>query len=190
MLCLLVPLAFDFTRALDQMPGQLVAIAVALALVAACVTVLSVRQARYRYACLAALSVFLALPMLAQCELTSRASNDEHRSGIAFVMAHTRPDEAVFDGYMGYGLFRPHSYWWWFLHDEVQLMLSAHEKGAAIVQALERARPPVVLYDCWVEALEPVVDEYIRDHYEPTPLSQIWVRKTRTTLDVADVSSK
>ncbi len=136
---------------------------------------------------LAAVAAMLALPVLVQCHLTRTANNFEHRQAIDFVLARTGPNDFVFDGYMGYGLFRPHAYKWWFLHDETQLMLSEHERGQAIVEALSRHRPKIVLYDCWVEALEPVVHKYIRSHYAPTAMNQIWIAVDSTQHDGASL---
>jgi len=59
----------------------------------------------------------------------------------------------VFDGYSGYGVFRPHAYRYWFLHDEVQLMLSAEELGPKVIEAIQACRAPVVVLDQWSETL-------------------------------------
>jgi 4-amino-4-deoxy-L-arabinose transferase-like glycosyltransferase len=134
------------------------------------------RTERRRWVGTAIVALLLILPLSGEATLAIGASNQEHREAVAFVLAQTKPDESVFDGYMGYGVFRPHAYWWWFLHDEVQLMLPAQETGHGIVDALMRRRPKVVLYDCWIEQLGPPVHDYLRAHYRPTAYDQIWLR--------------
>ena len=132
---------------------------------------------------LLALAAFLALPLVEQGDYFLRQSNDAQRARLEFVLAHTDPDDAVFDGYSGYGVFRPHAYKYWFLHDEVQLMLTEEELGPKVIEAIEQCRAAVVVLDDWSKALPDMVASYLREKYEPTGFPDIRIR--RRTVDDA-----
>jgi len=93
------------------------------------------------------------------------------------VLETTDADDAVLTGWRGSAAFRPHAYFYPFLHAELQMMLSDAQRGADVVEALERVRPELVEYDRAVRALEPVVQDYVRRHYRPTGVGVFWRRR-------------
>ncbi len=103
-------------------------------------TLVGLRRARNPAWMVAAVALLLVFPVVEQADFLWQEPNDAQRARVAFVLAHTRPDEPVFDGYSGYGLFRPHAYRYWFLHEEVQQMLSREELEHGVIDALERSR--------------------------------------------------
>ena len=123
-------------------------------------------------------ALLLAYPLVQQVEWAASSSNASQRRAVDYVLATTTPTETVFDGYSGYGVFRPHAYRYWFLHDEVQLMLSERERTESIIAALEDRRPPLAIVDQWTRLLPQPVLDYIGSHYENTPLLDI---KRRTS---------
>ena len=123
------------------------------------------------------LAFFLAFPLTEQADWIQHNSNAEQRERVAYVLSHTDPHDTVFDGYSGFGVFRPHAYRYWFLHDEVQTMLSADERSTEIIQALEREKTPIVIADQYVTALPDSVRAYIDEHYERTRFPEIRERK-------------
>lgn len=125
------------------------------------------------------LALLLAFPVVEQWDYFRQQSNDRQRARVEFVLANTGPDDPVFDGYSGYGVFRPHAYRYWFLHDEVQLMLSDDERGPQVIEALERSRTPIAIVDRWSAALPTEVQRYISEKYRPTEFPDIRVRKPR-----------
>ena len=110
-------------------------------------------------------------------------TNADQRARLDYVLRTTGPDEPVFDGYSGFGVFRPHAYRYWFLHEEMQAMLTDEEKGAAVVRALERAQPPVVVVDGWVKTLPAVVREHVASRYDDTEFPDI--KRLRPTAAAA-----
>jgi Dolichyl-phosphate-mannose-protein mannosyltransferase len=123
------------------------------------------------------LAFFLAFPLVEQADWIHHNSNAEQRERVAYVLSHTGPNDTVFDGYSGFGVFRPHAYRYWFLHEEVQKMLSKDERSTKIIQALEREKTPIVIEDQYVAALPASVRAYIDNHYERTRYSEILKRK-------------
>jgi len=122
------------------------------------------------------LAVLLILPMAQQADWTPRHPNDGERARVDFIMRVTAATDPVFDGRSGFGVFRPHAYRYWFLHDEMQMMLSDAEKGPDIVRALETQRVPVVIVDEFTRLLPRVVLDYIATHYVDSPFPEIKLR--------------
>lgn len=123
------------------------------------------------------LAALLALPVVQQLDWTPRHRNDVERQRVQYVLSRTTPQQAVFDGRSGWGVFRPHAYRYWFLHDEMQLMLTKSEKTEAIVAALKRPSTQMAIVDDYVRLLPPVVLETIRTEFEPTPFADLWIRR-------------
>jgi hypothetical protein len=123
------------------------------------------------------LTLISAVPLLRVATVLHRMDNSTQRAHFEYVMAHTQPSDAVFDGYTGYGVFRPHAYFYWFLHEEVQAMLTEEEKGVRLINALETQRPPIVIVDQWVATLPSSVSAYLTEKYEKSPLPGILRRK-------------
>ncbi len=123
----------------------------------------------------------LALPALVyaltgQVEQLDAPNNSEQRARIEYVMRETKSDEPYFDGYSGYGVFRPHAYRYWLLHDEVQAMLGEDELTGGVLTSLESARPRLVSYDHWTRLLPRYVIAYLRANYRATEFPDIWTR--------------
>jgi hypothetical protein len=117
-------------------------------------------------------------PLQQQVYLLFRSpKNHEQRARVNYVMANTRSTDTVFDGNSGYGVFRPHAFKYWLLHDEVQAMLTPYEKGPMLIESLESQKPPIVIVDRFTEMLPTEVLDYINAHYEPTPFPDIRKRR-------------
>ena len=132
------------------------------------------------------LAFFLVFPLAEQADWIHHNSNAEQRERVAYVLTHTRPHDTVFDGYSGYGVFRPHAYGFWFLHEEVLSMLSPEQKGPDIIRALEQRKPPIVIVDQWVRALPESVNQYIASHYVDTDFTGIKQRKDHVETRATD----
>lgn len=103
--------------------------------------------------------------------------NDSQLAGIRFVLEHTSPDDKIFTGWSGMGVFRPHAYYYYFLHPEMRSWMSIQEQTDGPLRALETERPRLIEYDRHVRALPTPVQDYIRANYAPTQLDYIWMRK-------------
>jgi hypothetical protein len=90
---------------------------------------------------------------------TSRAAPSRMPDQLArlrLVLGLTSPRDTVFDGFTGAGAFRPHAYYWFFLHDEIRALLGDAERDG-LKRALRDGdiAPAVVLFDSDVQDLSP-----------------------------------
>ena len=125
----------------------------------------------------ACLALVAAVPLVRVGTTLHRVDNMEQRKEVEYVLANTGPQETVFDGYTGYGVFRPHAYYFWMLHQEVQAMLPERDKGEQLIAALERRQPAIAIADHWVADLPASVQEYLAAHYGETPFPVVKKRK-------------
>ncbi len=103
---------------------------------------------------------------------------EEHLDRMRGVLAATRPDEAILDGFSGLGVFRPHADFHFFLHDEIRVLLG--ERGATRLFAALRdgvVAPDWVVADGDVLALPREIVTFLRENYEPVAPSPLWRRK-------------
>lgn len=138
-----------------------------------CAAAVGIRYAADHNAALRWLALVLVLPVVQQVDWIGRHSNIDERARVDYVMANTQPTDPIFDGRSGFGVFRPHAYRYWFLHDEMQLMLSDTEKSSALIDALERQRVKIALVDEHARMLPRPVLDYIAAHYADTPYPDI-----------------
>jgi hypothetical protein len=136
----------------------------------------AMRRGAGRPAALALLLLVCTFPLVNQLEWLRRTGLATQRTGLEFVLAHTGPEDLVFDGYSGLGVFRRHAYRYWFLHDEMLLMLSPAQRGADIVQALENPRVKVAIRDGFTSLLEPEVNRYLDANFR-RGWSIVWMRR-------------
>jgi hypothetical protein len=92
--------------------------------------------------------------------------NDVQLARLGFVFDRTAPTDRVMDGWEGMGVFRPHAFSYFFLHEETLAMLP----GAALdgyVGALERGaiRPQLIALDKNLRALGPGFLAFVTAHY-------------------------
>lgn len=123
------------------------------------------------------LSLVLAFSLIQQVDAIGRHRNDEQAARVSYILENTHRMDSVFDGYTGFGLFRPHAYKYWFLHEEVQAMLTPEQKGADVVAALQSTNPAFVVLDRHVKVLPDTVLEYIATNYQVTPFADIVRRR-------------
>jgi hypothetical protein len=93
------------------------------------------------------------------------------------VLAHTEPDEPFFTGFRITGPFRPHTYFYYFLNNGVRSVLGERQLGDDVVNALATKRPQLLSYDDQLEQLPSIVQDYIREHYQPIGVGSLWQRK-------------
>ncbi len=94
--------------------------------------------AALRFPAAACLALVAAVPLVRVGTTMRRLDNTAQRREVEYVLANSKPQDAVFDGYTGYGVFRRHAYYFWMLHQEVQAMLPERDKGERLIAALER----------------------------------------------------
>jgi hypothetical protein len=91
------------------------------------------------------------------------------------VQGLTSPTDTVLDGFTGAGVFRPHAYYYFFLHDEIRALLGGPE-----IDGLRRAlrdgeiAPALVLFDFDIQDLSPEVKSFVEENYEPAGDPLVW----------------
>jgi Dolichyl-phosphate-mannose-protein mannosyltransferase len=98
------------------------------------------------------LLVLATLPLLVWPILDLRDAlatrNDQQLARLRYVFENTKPTDVVMDGWEGTGVFRPHAFYYYFLHEESVDMLP-RERVDAFVAELERGkiRPRLIALD-------------------------------------------
>ena len=87
---------------------------------------------------------------------------------IAYVVNNTDPAEPAMDGFTGWGVFRPHAYFYFFLHNEIREM-HEREDWLALEDKLARSElhPRFVFYDQHLRALPRSLRNFFQRHYVP-----------------------
>jgi len=95
-----------------------------------------------------------------------RDSNSEQLAKLHTVYETTAPSDLVMDGWQGMGVFRPHAFFYFFLHEETRAMLPA-ERLNAYLDDLEggRVRPRLIALDENLRALGPRFVTFVETRY-------------------------
>jgi hypothetical protein len=82
--------------------------------------------------------------------------NDRQLAQLERVFATTKPTDVVMDGWEGMGVFRPHAFYYFFVHDEILPMLR-QDRVDAYLDDLEagKIRPKLIALDKHLAALGP-----------------------------------
>lgn len=103
--------------------------------------------------------------------------NDGQLAELDFVMTHSAPNEQVMDGWRGLGVFRPHAWYYYFLHPEVRGMLPPAALAAFQAQLdTGKVRPKIIIMDNNLRALSEHFVVFVRENYQDEG-NDIWVRK-------------
>jgi Dolichyl-phosphate-mannose-protein mannosyltransferase len=94
------------------------------------------------------------------------------------VYALTRPGDTVMDGFTGAGVFRPHAYYYFFLHNQIRALLTGPEMDD-LRRALRDGEiaPEVILFDLDLRRLSPDFAAFVEENYEPAGDPLVWRRK-------------
>jgi 4-amino-4-deoxy-L-arabinose transferase-like glycosyltransferase len=111
------------------------------------------------------LLVLSVLPVAAVCD-AYRDRNDAQLAKLRTVFETTKPTDVVMDGWEGMGVFRPHAFYYYFLHEEAVAMLPP-AKLDAYLDALEsgRIRPKLIAMDKNLWTLGPRFTRFVRERY-------------------------
>jgi 4-amino-4-deoxy-L-arabinose transferase-like glycosyltransferase len=124
--------------------------------------------------------VALSIPPLKRMHGVFGWHNTDQLDAIRYVSENTAPTDTVMDGFSGYGVFRPHAYFYFFPHQGIQLMLTAEDRHE-LLEKLQSGRiaPKLILFDKYLENLSPAVTAFLKEHYQPVGTGDIWRRKER-----------
>jgi len=106
--------------------------------------------------------------------------NDEQKLVYRHVMEITEPTDIVFDGWPGRAWFRPHAWYYFFLHREMRYMIPEEEKQQ-LFEDLKSGKiaPTLVVLDKNVAALSPTVTAWFKVNYVHTGTDNVWRRPER-----------
>ncbi|HEV7499382.1 MAG TPA: hypothetical protein VGQ33_05225, partial [Vicinamibacteria bacterium] len=108
----------------------------------------------------------------------SRPRAQDQLARIRLVLQTTAPDQTVMDGFTGAGVFRPHAYRYFFLHQEVREWLGAPEMGRLRAQLRDgEVAPEVVLYDDDLREMPPEITAFVEENYAPAGDALVWRRR-------------
>jgi uncharacterized membrane protein len=112
------------------------------------------------------LAIGLAILPLLALRGVFRDSNDAQRARLGEVYQRTAPTDLVMDGWEGTGVFRPHAFYYFFLHEEAVAMLPPRELAAYLDQLESGAiRPRLIAMDKNLVSLGPRFVAFVRRHY-------------------------
>jgi 4-amino-4-deoxy-L-arabinose transferase-like glycosyltransferase len=113
----------------------------------------------------AALVLLAILPVVALWS-SFRDRNDAQLAKLRTVFERTSPTDLVMDGWEGMGVFRPHAFYYYFLHEEAVAMLPP-AKLDAYLDALERGegRPKLIAMDKNLRTLGPRFLRFVEGRY-------------------------
>jgi hypothetical protein len=99
---------------------------------------------------------------------------------LRYMVANTDPRDTVLDGFSGLGAFRPHAYFYYFLHDEIRTLLAGRALGRLLAELRDgTVAPDFVVADRDVLGLPAEVVAFLRDNYVPSGMAPLWVRRVR-----------
>ncbi len=91
--------------------------------------------------------------------------NRDQLKAIDYLHRITAPDDRVMDGWTGISVFRPHAYYYYFLHEGMLKMLSEEDKGERLLAALKENPPKVIINDVYLNSVGEEVREFIARRY-------------------------
>ena len=95
---------------------------------------------------------------------------------LRLVLTLTTAKDTVFDGFTGAGAFRPHAYFYFFLHDEIRALLEGRSWTAC--GALRDGEiAPRWSSSTDVQDLSPEIKSFVEENYEPAGDPLVWRRK-------------
>ena len=108
-----------------------------------------------------------------------RVSNQPQVEEIRCVMERTSPQDKVFDVWTGIPVYRPHAWYFWFLHTEIQAMLPPEILEKGCLQALADPACRAFIWGDSFQQLPQSVRTFARAHYAPAGCGRMFIRKDR-----------
>ncbi|MGH9364009.1 MAG: ArnT family glycosyltransferase [Thermoanaerobaculia bacterium] len=133
---------------------------------------------RRKNVAIALLLIALSVYPFKQMRDAANRTNAVVLNEIRYVLENTSPSETCMDGWTGRGVFRPHAWFYWFLHPEVRAMLSDGTKDELFAGLVSGSVAPKLLFlDGNLRELSEDTTRFFEEHYEPAEMGDIWRRK-------------
>ena len=121
------------------------------------------------------------IPLVKKLKYPYERSNLEQLAAIRYVIQNSPPDATVMDGWLGIGVFRPHAYFYWMLHEEIREVLSESQKQRLLEDLRSgEIRPYFINLDYDLTDLSPEITRFILKHYQPVGVSTLHIRKSKS----------
>jgi hypothetical protein len=104
-------------------------------------------------------------------------TNRPQAEEIRCLMERTSPQDKVFDAWTGVPVFRQHAWYFWFLHDEVRVMLRPDFLEQGCLRALADPACRAFIWGETFSTLPEKVKAFARQHYRPAGCGRLFVRK-------------
>jgi hypothetical protein len=124
------------------------------------------------------LCAVIAFPLVVMARQTQKHGNSQLLSVIQYVLDNTEPDEPVLTSWRGSAPFRPHAHFYFFLHEELQLMLGKEKLSAELLDLLKETKPRFIEFDDAFRLLDPKLIRYVLNHYESTGMGVMLKRRS------------
>jgi hypothetical protein len=102
----------------------------------------------------------------------------DHLVRLRYILENSGPQDIVMDGFSGLGVFRPHAFFYFFLHDEIRALL----EGREMTRLLGRLRdgliaPAWLVRDDDLDGLPREIVAFFEQNYERADVRPFWRRK-------------
>lgn len=127
---------------------------------------------------LASLLVCISWTSLVQFRDAFQLSNTNQLDEIQYVLVNTDPKATVMDGWSGIGVFRPHAFFYWFLHRRLVATLEA-DVIDNLLAGLKSGyiQPALIIFDNDLRVASPDLNEFVTHNYISVGVGNIWRRR-------------
>lgn len=106
---------------------------------------------------------------------TALWSNRGQVASIEAVNRQVPPDGRILDGFTGYGVLRPHEWYYWWINEYSLSLVPDRELRTGLLAQLQQNPPAAVLFDQNLERLPENVLDWIHANYQPAQPDILWM---------------
>ncbi|GJM29141.1 MAG: hypothetical protein DHS20C17_17760 [Cyclobacteriaceae bacterium] len=104
-------------------------------------------------------------------------NNQEQLANIHYVVENSPPDATFLDGWQGIGVFRPHAYFYWMLHEEIRGMLTEDQIQLLLTELRSgKIAPYFINLDEDLIDLSPELTEFVLKNYQEVGVAYLYKR--------------
>ena len=127
----------------------------------------------FRSRSMAGLAVLLCALCLCPYYLARHRFLDDNSydlQSLRYAIEKTSPTDTMMDGFTGFGVFRPHAYFYWFLHSEIVEMMT-HEQRRQLLADFQSGKiaPRYIFLDYFLARVLFPIRWYVWDNYRVVP---------------------